>query len=77
MLSAGYSTRQAHFVGWDHAWAEVNKNGKWFIIDPWYIGNMVEITNLRELKPEFQNPSSVEVKFRNGTIVDLGKDYGY
>ena len=77
LLSAGYSTRQAHFVGWDHAWAEVNKNGKWFIIDPWYIGNMVEITNLRELKPEFQNPSSVEVKFRNGTIVDLGKDYGY
>jgi len=38
---------------------------------------MVEITNLRELKPEFQNPSSVEVTFRNGTIVDLGKDYGY
>ena len=74
---AGYETRQGHFIDWDHAWAEVKNGSKWLIVDPWYIGNLVEIDNLKELKPEFKNPTSVEVRYRNGTIIDLGKDYGY
>lgn len=77
MHDAGYETRQAHFVDGDHSWAEVNYNGKWLIVDPWYIGNLVEINNLKQLKSEFQNYTSVEVIYRNGTRFDLGKDYGY
>jgi hypothetical protein len=77
MHDAGYTTRRAHFLGVDHSWAEVYWNGQWLIVDPWYIGTLVEIKNLRNLKPDFQNATSVEVIQRNGTVVDLGGDYGY
>jgi len=79
MHDAGYTTRRARFVGEgaDHEWAEVKWNGTWFIVDPGYIGKLVEIENLRERKPEFQNYTTVEVMYRNGTRFDLGKDYGY
>ena len=74
---AGYETRQAHFKNIDHQWAEVKNNGKWLIVDPWYIGNLVEIQNLKNIKPEFQQASGVEVQYRNGTIIDASHEYGY
>lgn len=76
---ADYTTRRAHFIGEgaDHGWAEVNCNGSWFIVNPWWLGKWVEISNLRWEKPDFQNYTTVEVMYRNGTTLDLGKDYGY
>jgi hypothetical protein len=77
LYDAGYETRQAHFKDIIHQWAEVSNNGKWFIIDPWYIGNLVEIQNLRNTKPAFQQASGVEVQYRNGTIIDASPEHGY
>jgi len=76
---AGYTTRRAHFIGEgaDHGWAEVNWNGSWFIVNPWWLGKWVEISNLRWEKPAFQNYTTVEAMYRNGTNFDLGADYGY
>jgi len=74
---AGYETRQAFFKGIDHQWAEVEHNGTWWIVDPWYIGNLVEARDLREINPVFQNASGVEVQYSNGTIVDASHGHGY
>ncbi|MCW3986658.1 MAG: hypothetical protein NWE91_09685 [Candidatus Bathyarchaeota archaeon] len=74
---AGYETRQAHFKNIDHQWAEVINKGKWLIFDPWYIGNLVEIQNLKNIRPEFQQASGVEVQYRNGTIIDASPEHGY
>lgn len=77
LCDAGYETRQAHFKNIDHQWAEVKNNGKWLIVDPWYIGNLVEIENLKNIKPEFQQAVGVEVQYRNGTINDASHEHGY
>lgn len=77
MHDAGYQTRDAYFRNIDHQWAEVNHNGKWLVIDPWYIGNLVEIQNLKNLKPEFQQASGVNVQYNNGTILDASHEHGY
>ena len=74
---AGYETRQAYFNNIDHKWAEVKNNGKWLIVDPWYIGDLVEIQNLKNIRPEFKQASGVEVQYRNGTIVDASHEHGY
>jgi hypothetical protein len=74
---AGYETRLAHFKGIDHEWAEVKHNGTWMIVDPWYIGNFVEMQNLKNAKLEFQKASGVEVQYDNGTMVDASHDHGY
>jgi len=76
---AGYTTRQGYFIGEgaDHQWAEVKLNNSWFVVDPWYIGSLVEISNLRWAMPDFENYTTVKVMYRNGTTLDLGKDYGY
>ena len=74
---SGYETRDAHFKGVDHQWAEVKNNGKWSIVDPWYIGNLVEIQQLKNLKPDFQHASGVEVEYPNGTRVDSSREHGY
>lgn len=74
---AGYVTREAYFKNIDHQWAEVHYNGTWLIIDPWYIDNFAEIQNLRNLKPEFQQASGVEVLYMNGTVVDASTQHGY
>lgn len=74
---AGYETRQAYFKDIDHIWAEVKENGNWLIVDPWYIGTLVEIENLRNAKPAFQEASGVEAKYRNGTIIDTSVEHGY
>jgi hypothetical protein len=74
---AGYQTREAYFKNIDHQWAEVNYNGKWLIIDPWYIGNLVDIQNLKDLKPEFKQATGVEVQYNNGTIFDASHEHGY
>lgn len=73
----GYETRLAHFMGVDHEWAEVKHDRKWLIIDPWYIGNLVEIQALKNLKPDFQKASGVEVQYYDGTVSDASKDHGY
>lgn len=73
----GYETRQAWFKDINHQWAEVKNNGKWFVVDPWYIGNLVEIQNLKNAKPAFQQALGVEVQYRNGTIVDASPEHGY
>jgi hypothetical protein len=77
LRDAGYKTRQAHFKNIDHQWAEVNHNGEWLIVDPWYIGNLVEAKNLKNLKPEFQQASGVEVQYDNGTTLDASHEHGY
>jgi hypothetical protein len=74
---AGYQTREAYFKNIDHQWAEANYNGKWLIIDPWYIGNLVDIQNLKNLKPEFQQAAGVKVLYSNGTIFDANHEHGY
>jgi len=74
---AGYETRQAFFKGIDHQWAEVKYNGTWWIVDPWYIGNLVQPQNLRNLKPAFQKASGVEVQYTNGTSTDASLEHGY
>jgi hypothetical protein len=75
--SGGYDTRQAHFIGIDHEWAEVKYNETWRIVDPWYIGNLMEAQNLKNAKPDFQKASGVEVQYENGTIVDASHEHGY
>jgi len=74
---AGYETRLAHFKGIDHEWAEVKHNGTWWIVDPWYIGKLVEAQTLRNVKHVFQNASGVEVQYSNGTVVDASLEHGY
>jgi len=74
---AGYETRQAFFKGIDHQWAEVKHNGTWLIIDPWYIGNFVEVHNLKNIRPEFQNATGVIVQYKNGTLIDASQEHGY
>jgi len=74
---AGYVTREAQFKNIDHQWAEVNYNGKWLIVDPWYIENFVEIQNLKNLTTEFQQASGVEVLYMNGTAIDASPEHGY
>jgi hypothetical protein len=74
---AGYQTRQAFFKGIDHQWAEVKYNGTWWIVDPWYIGNLVEAKNLKNIKPAFQIATGVEVQYGNGTMVDASLEHGY
>lgn len=77
LLDAEYEARRAHFKGIDHEWAEVKSGGKWLIVDPWYIGSLVEIGNLRTIKPSFQQASGVEVRYRNGTVIDASLEHGY
>jgi len=74
---AGYDTRQAFFKGIDHQWAEVKHNATWWIVDPWYIGNLVQPQNLRNLKPAFQKASGVKVHYTNGTSADASLEHGY
>lgn len=74
---AGYEVRQAFFKNIDHQWAEVKYNGTWLIVDPWYIGNFVEAQNLKNVKPEFQQASGVEVQYSNGTRIDASHEHGY
>jgi hypothetical protein len=74
---AGYEARQAGFKNIDHQWAEVKYNGTWLIVDPWYIGNFVEIQNLKNAKPAFQQASGVWVLYNNGTTVDSSPEHGY
>ncbi len=74
---AGYETRQAFFKGIDHQWAEVKHNGTWWIVDPWYIENLVQPINLRNLKPAFQKASGVEVQYTNGTRANASLEHGY
>ena len=77
LYDAGYETRQAHFKNIDHQWAEVYSNGTWVIVDPWYIGNLVEIRDLKNIRPAFQQASGVEVQYRNGTVIDASAEHGY
>lgn len=74
---AGYETRQAFFKNIDHQWAEVKCNGTWLIVDPWYIGNFVEVQNLKTARPQFQQASGVEVQYSNGTRMDASQEHGY
>jgi len=75
--NVGYETRQAYFKNINHKWAEVKYNGSWLIVDPWYIGNFVEIQNLKNVKPEFQQASGVWVLYDNGTVIDSSPEHGY
>lgn len=74
---AEYPSRLARFKGIDHEWAEAQYNGIWVIVDPWYIGNLVEEQNLKNAKPAFQQASGVEVQYRNGTWIDASHEHGY
>jgi hypothetical protein len=78
MHNSGYESRIAHFKGVDHEWAEVNNGTNWLIVDPWYIGNLVEIHSLRNAKAAFQHATGVEVQtFDNVNWIDASKEHGY
>ncbi|MBC7131002.1 transglutaminase domain-containing protein [Candidatus Bathyarchaeota archaeon] len=77
LAKAGYETRQARFKDIDHAWTEVKNNGTWLIIDPWYIGVLQEVQNLKNLRPEFQNATGVIAQYKNGTEIDASQEHGY
>jgi hypothetical protein len=77
LYRAGYETRLAYFKGIDHEWAEAKYNRTWWIVDPWYIGNLVEAKNLKDLKPAFQQATGVDVQYENGTVVDASLEHGY
>lgn len=75
---SGYETRLAHFKGVDHEWVEVKNGTKWLIVDPWYIGNLVDIQTLRTLKPGFQRATGVEIQYYNeSTWHDDSINHGY
>jgi hypothetical protein len=74
---AGYEARQARFKNIDHQWAEVKDNETWLTVDPWYIGNFVEIQNLKNVKTDFEQASGVWVLYNNGTTVDSSPEHGY
>lgn len=74
---AGYEARLAYFKGIDHEWAEAKYNGTWTIVDPWYIGNLVDAKSLKNAKPAFQQATGVEVQYENGTVVDASHEHGY
>jgi hypothetical protein len=78
MHDSGYETRLARFIGVDHEWAEVKNGTGWLIIDPWYIGNLVDIKTLRTVNPNFQKATGVEIQYYNqSTWQDDSKDHGY
>lgn len=78
MHDSGYETRRGHFKGVDHEWAEVKNGSRWMIVDPWYIGNLVDIQNLKTEKPDFQHATGVEVQYFNSTVwLDASKEHGY
>jgi Transglutaminase-like superfamily len=77
LRKAGYEARDAYFKNIDHEWAEVYHNGTWLIVDPWYIGNLVDIKDLKNLNADFQKASGVEVRYINGTVIDASPEHGY
>lgn len=78
MHDSGYETRLARFKGVDHEWVEVENDTKWLIVDPWYIGNLVDIQTLRTVKPDFQRATGVEIQYHNkSTWQDDSIDHGY
>lgn len=77
LYKLGYESRRATFIGIDHAWAEVKNDEEWLIVDPWYIGNLIQIQDLKTLKPEFEKASGVKVLYKNGTSLDMSKEHGY
>jgi hypothetical protein len=78
MHDSGYETRLAHFIGIDHEWVEVKNGTSWLIVDPWYIGNLVDIQTLRNTKHDFQKATGVEVQYYNSSAwVDASKEHGY
>jgi hypothetical protein len=78
MHDSGYESRIAHFKGVDHEWAEVNNGTNWVIVDPWYIGNLVDIQELKSCKPAFEQATGVEIQtFDNPSWVDASKEHGY
>jgi hypothetical protein len=77
---AGYETRQAFSIGVDHQWTEVNYNGTWLVVDPWYMtenGTLWEARYVRNFNSDFQTASGVRVQYYNGTQADASKEHGY
>jgi hypothetical protein len=78
MHDSGYESRIAHFKGVDHEWAEVNNGTNWVVVDPWYIGNLVDIQVLKSWKPTFEQATGVEIQtFGNPSWVDASEEHGY
>ncbi len=75
----GYPVRIARFKDRDHAWAEVQINGTWYIVDPWYIGKYYANSLLvpaYKLAEKFHS-SGVIVECPNGTRADANAEHGY
>jgi len=78
MHDSGYQTRLAEFKDADHEWAEVKNGTQWLIVDPWYLGNLVNIQTLKNLNSESQHASGVQVQYYGSTTwIDDSKDHGY
>jgi hypothetical protein len=76
----GHQTRLAHSIGVDHEWAEVNHDGTWLIVDPWYItgnGTLLEARYLKDFNLDFQSASGVEVQYYDEPWVDASQEHGY
>ena len=83
----GYTVRTAYFGHIDHTWAEVYVNGTWYIIDPWYIGNVYKELNNgnKYLVPEntlsslknFSGSHIILCNYFNGTRTNCTIEHGY
>jgi hypothetical protein len=78
----GFKTRRAKFIDRDHEWAEVQINGTWFIVDPWYIAhsfnNSITVpAHMLASADAFKYSKGVIVFHRNGTQTDASIEHGY
>jgi hypothetical protein len=78
----GFNTRRARFIDRDHEWAEVQINGTWFIVDPWYIAHsfnnsIIVPAHLLASADAFECSRGVIVLYRNGTQADASIEHGY
>jgi len=76
----GFKVRVAKFKDIDHAWAEVQLNGTWYIVDPWYIGLFYKnhlLVPASELATLFRGEHEVAALYFNGTEIDVSADHGY
>ena len=76
----GFEARMAKFKDIDHTWAEVQINGTWYIVDPWYIGLFYRnhlLVPASELARLFKGEHEVVALYFNRTEVNASADHGY
>jgi len=82
LSKTGFNTRRAKFIDIDHVWAEVQINGTWFIVDPWYIAHsfnnsIIVPAHILASADTFKYSKGVTVLYRNDTQADASIEHGY